>query len=229
MLRTCAKYRTIFDLIDEMIFLLDVKGNILEYNQYAAHVLGCDPGDLINKPVKELVAKEHWSTLYEVLNTKGAHKVHTVKFVTAIGINFDAAIQIYNVRTDDEDYSILFVRNIKNSKSDNSQLLMLLSSLECSLIPFEITNENKEILYVNKAFEKETKYLPNEVIGENFTKYLTAVNLELFLEKKKTLREFVELKRKDGTMMVSDMLLSPLYIKGKMKGYFILYTDLSRN
>lgn len=229
MLKTCAKYRTIFDLIDEMIFLIDKNGNIMEYNRYATHILGCDPGDLINKPVKELIVKEHWSTLYELLNNKSIHKTYEIKFLKMSGISFDAIIKLYNIKTDNEDYSVLFIKDIKESKSDSSHLLMILNSIDCSMIPFEITDENQNILYVNKAFEKETNYTKEEMIGENFTKYLTAVNLELFLQKHKVLKEFVEIKKKDGTTLISDMLLTPLYIDGKMKGHLIFLTSISRN
>jgi PAS domain S-box-containing protein len=229
MLKTVTKYRTIFDLIDEMIFLIDVNGNIIEYNQFVTRILGCDAGSLINKPLKELIVKEHWSTLYELLNSKGTRKVHTIQIITSGGVSFDASVQVYNVKTNNENYSILFVKNVKSSKSDNTELLILLSSLERSMIPFEITDENRKIIYVNKALEKEIQYPHNELIGQTFTKYLTDVNLDLFLEKDKVLKEFVELKRKDGTTMISDMLLSPLYVDGKTRGYFIFFAGLSKN
>lgn len=219
MLRTCAKYRAIFDLIDEMIFLVDVNGKIIEYNKAAARVMGCDPVDLINKPIRELINKEHWGNLYEILNSSEVHKVYKVEFVTLTGINFDAFVQIYKVKTSNEEFSILFIKDVKPSEKTNLDVLVTMNAIEYAQVPIEIANKNKDTLYVNPAFEQKTGYVGSELISKNnkhihdnmkFTETIWKGN--------------VEVKGKDDSTFDSYTYLVPIENKSTIDGYLIFYT-----
>lgn len=225
MIRTCAKYRTIFDLIDEMIFLVDVNGKIIEYNKAAARVMGCDPVDLINKPIRDLINKEHWGNLYQILNSSEVHKVYKVEFVTLNGINFDAFVQIYKVKTSDEEFSILFIKDIKPSEGNNNlNVLVTMNALQYAQTPIEIADKNKEILYVNPAFERKTGYATNELVGKNNKEIHDNIKF-----KETTWKGNVEIKGKDGTAFDSLTYLVPIENKDTINGYLIFFTETSIN
>ncbi len=224
MLKTCAKYRTIFDLIDEMIFLVDDNGKIVEYNKAAARILGCDPVDLINRPMRDLIDKEHWGSLYELLNSNEVHKVFQVEFINMNGIKFDACIQIYKIKTTDEQFSILFIKNIKPTEANNLDALVTMNALQYLQIPIEITDKNKNVLYVNPAFEQKTGYMRNELLDKNH------MQIESNIKFTETLwNGDIAVKEKDGEVFNSHICLIPIKSKKKIEGYLIFFTENSEN
>jgi len=98
-----------------------------------------------------------------------------------------------------------------------------------------ITDADQNIVYVNDAFEKETGYNKEEVIGEN-PKILQSglMEQEYYSHLKETLErcekwdgEFVN-KRKDGSLFYEKASISPLIIDTKLTGYIAIKLNITK-
>jgi diguanylate cyclase (GGDEF)-like protein/PAS domain S-box-containing protein len=98
-----------------------------------------------------------------------------------------------------------------------------------------ITDADQNIIYVNDAFEKETGYKKEEVLGEN-PKILQSGLMKpaYYGELKETLMrwekwdgEFVN-KRKDGSLFYEKASISPLIIDDKLTGYIAIKLNITK-
>ena len=98
-----------------------------------------------------------------------------------------------------------------------------------------ITDMNKNITFVNEAFQKETGYTKEEVLGKN-PRILKSNLLEQshYDALNKTLRqnrrwegEFIN-KRKDGSIYYEKASISPMFIDGKVTGYIAIKLNITK-
>lgn len=236
MFNACTKYRAIFDLIDEMVFILDDQCNILNYNQAATNVLGMEPDDLIDKSIKDLIGKEHWYDLYELLNQDKNTDIHDIKFIKNDETPLNTKVQIYKINSPEGAYTILIVKDITKEKNYEIELLRFSNAIKFAANPIQITDVNGKMVFVNPAFEKVSGYKKEELVGKN----------PRILNSRKHSKEFwgmvwneiitgkvwmgqIQNKRKDGSPFIAESIISPISDEnGKIVGFLGVHHDITQ-
>ncbi|MBU3013566.1 EAL domain-containing protein [Poseidonibacter lekithochrous] len=130
---------------------------------------------------------------------------------------------------------IIFIRiSFKNIKINN-ELLAFKYAVEHSDNSIVLTDENKNIVYLNENVETNSGYLKNELLGENprilasgLTVDTTYVQMNKRLEQGlKWDGEFIN-KRKDGTLYYEKVSIVPIFINGKIQNYLAIKLDITK-
>ena len=133
-------------------------------------------------------------------------------------------------------FIILFILLItyKRSLIIKNELLGFKSAVENSDNSIVITDPNKDITYVNAAFEKETGYTKEEVLGQNPRVLKSgAMPQSIYDELNKTLDsgkkwegEFINI-RKDNTLYYEKASIVPIYIDNEIKHYLAIKLNIT--
>lgn len=119
------------------------------------------------------------------------------------------------------------------SKSELNQLIEQLEPLKSGLDILDdhviITDENANILYANKAVEKNTGFSANEILGKNPADLWGGQMPDEFYEKmwqiikveKKPFVGEVQNKKKDGTLYWQELHISPILDEGGEAKFFV--------
>lgn len=132
---------------------------------------------------------------------------------------------------------ILFIiyNEHKKSYKIKNELLAFRYAIENSDNSVVITDVNKDILYVNDIFEKNTGFLKSEVKGQN-PKLLNSgeTPLETYEELNKKLAagekwegEFIN-RKKDGTIFYEQASIVPITINNKIENYLAIKLDVTK-
>ncbi len=103
------KYRTIFDMIDEIIFILDESCSIMDYNTAASKLFEVEREDLVNKSFNEIVYKEDWYLFHKYLINDEDEIEQDTKFCKIDGTIFSAKTKIAKVKSGEKRHTILFI------------------------------------------------------------------------------------------------------------------------
>ncbi len=130
---------------------------------------------------------------------------------------------------------ILFYKEYKRSQIIKDELFAFKYAVENSDNTVVLTDANKNILYVNDIFEKNTGFKREEVFGkqprilksgktpdETYKK----LNNKLKLGKKWE-GEFIN-RRKDGTLFYEKASIVPIRIKGRVQNYLAIKLDVTK-
>ncbi len=107
-----TKYRIIYDLIDEMVFILNSQFKIINYNSAAGKILALTPNGLLENSISKLVDKKSWLPLYKILNSEKIFDTQIVKFINQDGSSFYSALKIHQVKFRDEKIIIIIAKNL---------------------------------------------------------------------------------------------------------------------
>ena len=230
-----SKYRAVFDLIDEMIFILDDQFNVIDYNHATIDILGDEPENLIDLSVKRLIQQEHWYSFDEVFQIDQQLHEHNLQFVKENGQKLNAKAHIYKIQSEEGSFAILIVKDITDEKNKELELLRFTNAIQYAVNPIQITDTAGIMVYVNPAFEKASGYTQSELIGQNPS----------ILSGKKQSPEFwkkvwdkilagkvwvgqIENLRKDGTPLYAESIISPIVdSEGKLVGFLGVHHDIT--
>ncbi len=130
-------------------------------------------------------------------------------------------------------FTVLYLH--KKSYADKKVLDAYRYAIENSDNSIVITNARQEITYVNDAFERETGYTKEEVLGKN-PKILKSDLMEqsFYDDLKRALQEsrrwdgeFVN-KRKDGSLFYEKASISPLIVDDVLQGYIAIKLNITK-
>ncbi len=123
----------------------------------------------------------------------------------------------------------------KKSLRDKIELQAYKYAIENSDNSIVMTDKNHTIIYVNEAFEKETGYNKEEVLGEN-PRILKSglMDAEHYAKLADTLKnrqrwegEFIN-KRKDGTIMYEKASINPIIIDDELTSYIAIKLNITK-
>ncbi len=123
----------------------------------------------------------------------------------------------------------------KKSLRDKIELQAYKYAIENSDNSIVITDKNHTITYVNEAFEKETGYSKEEVIGENPRILKSGLMdtghyqklVETLKNRQKWEGEFIN-KRKDGTLMYEKASINPVIIDDELTSYIAIKLNITK-
>ena len=129
---------------------------------------------------------------------------------------------------------IILIFNYRKVRKTTRELRSFRYAIENSDNAIVITDIDRQIEYVNEAFEKQTGYMQDEVIGKNpniLKSDLVSDNVykemnEMLDSGKKWQGELIN-KRKDGTLLYETVSIVPIYIEDELAQYLAIKLDIS--
>ncbi len=126
------KLKIVFDSIEELVFVINSKGTIIQTNSTALRRLGYSESELIGKNIEELhPLEQRESVKYKFKEAiKGQQSFHTKLFLSKIGINIPVETCVTRARWGKEDIFIGVARDISEK--------LLMESLRDILYDFSL-------------------------------------------------------------------------------------------
>ena len=130
---------------------------------------------------------------------------------------------------------LIVARDISDRKKQELDLLRFTNLAQYTVNPIEITDPDGKIIYVNPAFERESGYPKEELVGKNPNIFSSNKHPYSFWQKMwqtisagKVWVGEVENKRRSGEPFFTQLLISPIVNNDKkVVGYFGIHRDLS--
>ncbi len=210
-----SKYGRVFDLLPEMIFILDEGHRVIDHNKAAAEVLGYEK--LINNPIEKFVANGKQRQFVERLNGKPVGESFETQFLKENATLIDVTVDVKVMQSGNRALNVLVVKDITEQKKRDLDFLRFSNVIEHTINPIQITDAKGLMVYVNPAFEKITGYTEQELIGRNpsilnsgkYGKEFWGEVWRQILSGKVWLGQ-IENKKKDGTLFHTELLISPI-------------------
>ena len=212
-----SKYGRVFDLLPEMIFIVDEEQKIVDHNVAAVQGMRCNSRDLLNSPLEQILPPEHRRVLLSILKTNFNDQSLETKFVRADKSVLDVHVDLRRLYSAERFYCVLIVKDITEQKKRELDYLRFSNVIQHTVNPIQITDASGKMVYVNPAFEKASGYSKGELIGKNprilssgtHSKEFWRSVWEYIMSRKVWVGEVVN-RRKDGNPFHSELVISPI-------------------
>jgi len=233
--RMHSEYGRVFDLLPELIFILDKKGAILDFNLSAANQFfngkGTQPAesifDLLKGPQKEELGtalKKIRTDLY--LRSQFSYDGKRP---------MDVELTIKRLNSDSADVLVLIAKDITEQEKKELDLLRFSEVMQHTMSPIQITDAQGKIIFVNPAFERVSGYSKEELLGKN-PNILNSGKLDPkywqemwnnILKGKEWVGQ-IQNRRKDGELFHTELVISPIIDqRGTVVGFLGAHRDIT--
>jgi PAS domain S-box-containing protein len=230
-----SKYGRVFDLMPEMIFVLDDKNIIIDHNLAAAEATGHEASALDGMNIERLVPAAHLHEFQSFLNKDGIANTIETQLLRADGTVMDVSFDLKLLSSGLGTFRVAIVRDITEEKKKELDLLRFSNVIEHTINPIQITDANGKMVYVNPAFARTTGYTREELIGKNPNVLSSGKHPKSFwqgvwnqiLSGKVWVGE-IENRRKDGTPFHTELVISPIVNgEGQVVGFLGAHRDIT--
>ncbi|MEX2116580.1 MAG: PAS domain S-box protein [Bacteroidota bacterium] len=227
-----STYGRVFDLLPEMIFVIDGE-TIVDHNPAAKEGMGYQA--LTGLSIRSLVPPESLTSFLGIFSAGTGNQSVELKFRKMDGLIFDVAITVKTLKSNDAFYKILVAQDITQQKKNELDLLRYSNVIHYTVNPIQITDARGVMVYVNPAFERTSGYSGRELIGRNPNILNSGRHSKDFwrnvwtkiLEGKIWVGE-VENRRKNGTLFHAELVISPIIDqKGNVAGFLGAHRDIT--
>lgn len=165
------RYRDLFEFAAEGIFVIDVEGQILNANRAACKMLGYKYEDLVQKPIRLILASEEiprmeWSLNY--LLPAGTTQVSEWRLIKQNGEILPVEV---NAQSSGEGKYVLFTRDITERKQVDRALQLSEQQyrdlFESAYDAIAVSDSRGCMLMINNQLQEMFGYLPNELHGRH--------------------------------------------------------------
>lgn len=174
--REHALFKTLFDGTSDGIILLS-ESKIIDCNQASLRLFAAPSAPVFasvdfsqvqpaRQPDGSISGEVFRARLDENIRSTGTPRFEWT-FKSLDGREFPAEVTINTARIGDDSIVELMIRDITKRKQVESSMRLANQAFENSLEGITITDENNNILTINRAFSTITGYAPEEVIGKN--------------------------------------------------------------
>lgn len=230
-----SKYGRVFDLLPEMIFILDHANNIVDHNRAASQGTGYEPAQLLEASIEKVISLGHRETVLGAIQSRKDHQVIDVQFERADGGIIEVSLEVKILETETGPYNVIIAKDITEQKKKELDLLRFSNVIQHTVNPIQITDASGKMIYVNPAFERASGYSHDELIGKNprilnsgrhTTDFWKSV--WTYIMSRKVWVGEVENRRKDGTPFHSELVISPI-VDGndKLVGFLGAHRDIT--
>ena len=198
------KYRSILEAQPDLMFVLDSRGNHIDFYAQKSNELFAKTNDIIGKNVLDLLPNEEANLYTEKINE--CLKTKTLQSFN-YQLEFEHGSRIFNCRMvcSDDDQVLAIVSNITDEQKNLNELKLISDAIENSINGFDIVDENLKFRYVNKAYVKMWGYdSAEEIIGSTPIDHCEDPGTPEFiinsLKENGECRVEFKAKRKDGSL-----------------------------
>ena len=228
-------HQKIIDIVPDMCFVVSEDLTVVDCNAQARAVTGISA--TVREPILFASLLSQISPLpsLQSLQTDNGALETEVQFRTRKGATLD--VRLYVRKLQEQGKAVYYVvgRDISAEKQRDLDLLRFSNVVHFTVNPIQITDARGAMIYVNPAFERVTGYHRDELLGRDPS----------VISSKKYTREFwgkmwsvisagkvwngeVENRRKDGTPIYTQLLISPIIAAdGTVTGYLGSHRDIT--
>jgi PAS domain S-box-containing protein len=223
------------DIIPDMCFVVSSEKMVLVYNKRVRELLGLPESPEAPISFYSLLTPDSPRPLLPVLLTGTNAREAEVRFKAADGGVIDALLFIRRIQGVGAEFLYVIARDVSESKKKELDLLRFSNVVHYTVNPIQITDSRGRMVYVNPAFEKTTGYGKDELIGVNPSQISSGKHPKEFwknvwntITSGQVWTGEVENRRKDGTPIFTDLLISPIVdAEGTVVGFLGAHHDIT--
>lgn len=237
-----AKYRALVEQANEMLFLHDLQGNIVDVNRAAINQTGFNREELLAMTVYDIDpdagARDDRDVLWKAI-ASGEKHIFEVRHRRKDGSFYPAEVSIGRIEVGETAYILAMVRDISERKQ-NENLIRKEKEFSEKLIDalpdgFVVLNTQGVHLYVNPAFTAMTGFSAEELVGSGLPHvYWVPEKIEeiqakfmLFQEQKYDSFELTFRKKNGEQFPVIVSTAGITDLEGNITNYFAIFKDIS--
>jgi len=230
-----SKEGRVFDLLPEMIFILDGKSALVDYNKSAVQAMGFESAGRHPVSMREIVVPPLWADFEGTMKNGAVGSGHETRFVKADGLEIDISYDVRLLQAPGTTYVVVIAKDVTEQKRKELEYLQFSNVIHYTINPIQITDAKGKMVYVNPAFERVSGFSRDELIGKNPNILNSGRHSRDFwgkvwnhiLSGKAWVGE-VENRRKDGTPFHTELLISPIEdAAGTVVGFLGAHRDLT--
>jgi len=221
------KLNDFLNLLPELVFEIDANLQITFINQSCIDFIGYSKEDILQNRIhiKDIVTPEDFIRLNKIIVTNFSGIRNTGNTFGIIHKNGNLIkVQLHNNPVW-EGNKIVSLRCIAINITEKARFEKKLQEqeekfrliYENSPIPYQSLNTFGDIIEVNPAWLKKLGYTREEVVGENFTKFLVPELRDLFLKRFENVKSMGEIKDLQFQMMSKDGRIFIVNYNGKIE------------
>lgn len=226
-------FKNLFNVIPDFLFILDLNGNIIEFNNSVTSDLGYEIEDLRGQPILAVHPPEHRNSAAVIVRDmlNGLTDSCPLPLLAKDGRRIPVETKVFNGQWNGEKVLIGISRNLSEISIseekfykvfDNSQAMMAITVIDTGTF-----------ININKAFLKVLGYEKNELIGKNlkeislYLNYQDRKELEREIQQNEVVEnQYVKIRTKSGEPV--HCLYSASVIKIQTIKYLLISaTDIS--
>ncbi len=212
-----SKYSRVFDLLPELIFVLDKKGTILDYNaSVSRHLLEGNKEQSLHS-IFDLLRGGHKEKFSSVLHTVDTDVHFRSQFHYSDIRIMDVELTLKKFDSSSPEVLVLLANDITEQEKMELDLLRFSEVMQHTMSPIQITDPQGKIVFVNPAFERVSGYTKEELLGKNPNilnsrkqdeKYWREVWSNI-LKGKEWVGQ-IQNRRKNGELFHTELVISPI-------------------
>ncbi|RLI75576.1 hypothetical protein DRO97_02985, partial [Archaeoglobales archaeon] len=235
------EYKRFYENAQDLFFILDKKGRILDVNPKFAEMLGYEIDELLGHTSRRIVHPDDLERLKDFFNEvlKGVTKRDEFRFITKEGKTLWLEILEWPVFENNE------VVKVEGVTRDITEKKKLEKELKESEEKYRLIVENsRDVIvtvdtngirtYVSPSVEKVLGYKPKEMVGKSVFEYvhpddMDFVKSEFFnaVKERRSGKVQHRYKRKDGRWIWMESVGSPIFSNGDFIGGVIIARDVT--
>ncbi len=230
-----SKYGRVFDLLPEMILIVDAEQKIVDHNTAAAEGTRYSSNELLHSSLDLILPAEQRRVLMSILKTNYSDQSLETKFVRSDKAVLDIQVDLRRLYSAERFYSVLIAKDITEQKKRELDYLRFSNVIQHTVNPIQITDASGKMVYVNPAFETASGYSKEELIGRN-PRILNSgrhgsdfwKNVWDYIVQRKVWVGEIENRRKDGSPFHTELVISPI-VDGNdhIVGYMGAHRDIT--
>lgn len=230
-----SKYGRVFDLLPEIIMIVDADGQLIDYNKNASEALGFGVDGQAPKHLFEIVSNGDSDFFLEQLQREERGKIFETHFQKSDSTSIDVSVEIKELKSNEGVHFVIIANDITEQKRKELEYLQFSNVIHYTINPIQITDAKGIMVYVNPAFEKASGYSKEELIGKNPRLLSSGKHSKEFwknvwdqIQSKKTWVGELENKRKNDLPIHVELLISPIEDRdGKVVGFLGAHRDIT--
>ena len=212
-----SKYSRVFDLLPELIFVLDKKGTILDYNATVSRELLDGNDAKLLHSIFDLLNdghKEKFSSVLRAVDTDVRFRSQFKHSGTRI---MDVELTLKKFDSASPEVLVLLASDITEQEKMELNLLRFSEVMQHTMSPIQITDPQGKIVFVNPAFERVSGYAKEELLGSNPNILNSHTQDENYWKqvwnsilKGKEWVGQIQNRRKNGELFHTELVISPI-------------------